>query len=363
MIRTLARLALAAAAAFSAAAAHAQTPPTPTPQEGDAVIQDYRFGSGDAPGAVRIHYRTLGTPQRDANGHVVNAVLLLHGTGGTGAQFLQPQFAGVLFRPGGTLDPAKYFIIMPDDVGHGKSSKPSDGLHARFPKYDYDDMVELERRMLVEGLHVDHLRLILGTSMGCMHAFVWGEAHPDFMDALAPFACLPTQIAGRNRMWRKMVMDAITADPAWMGGDYKTEPQAGLRVASDFLLIAGSTPLPFQIAYPTRDAADARVEDYTKHNLETLDANDFLYAVNSSRNYDPSAGLEKIKAPVLWINSADDFINPPELGVAEKMVGRIPHGRFVLIPISEKTHGHGSHTWAALWEDKLIELLKQTERK
>jgi homoserine O-acetyltransferase len=217
--------------------------------------------------------------------------------------------------------------------------------------------------MLVEGLHVDHLRLILGTSMGCMHAFVWGEAHPDFMDALAPFACLPTQIAGRNRMWRKMVMDAITADPAWMGGDYKTEPQAGLRVASDFLLIAGSTPLPFQIAYPTRDAADARVEDYTKHNLETLDANDFLYAVNSSRNYDPSAGLEKIKAPVLWINSADDFINPPELGVAEKMVGRIPHGRFVLIPISEKTHGHGSHTWAALWEDKLIELLKQTERK
>ena len=308
-----------------------------------------------------MHYTTLGAPRRDAAGHVVNAVLILHGTGGAGDQFLQPQFADVLFRPGGLLDPAKYFIILPDDVGHGKSSKPSDGLHARFPKYDYDDMVELERRTLVDGLHVDHLRLILGTSMGCMHAFVWGEAHPDFMDALAPFACLPTQIAGRNRMWRKMLMDAITADPAWMGGDYKSEPLDGLRTASDLLMIAGSTPLPWQIAWPTRDAADARVEAYTKHNLETLDANDLLYQVDSSRNYDPSGGLEKIKAPVLWINSADDFINPPELGIAEKMVKRIPRGRFVLIPISEKTHGHGSHTWAVLWENELADLLKRSE--
>jgi homoserine O-acetyltransferase len=363
MIKSLARLALAAAAALSAtAAAQAQTPPKLPVQEGDTIIRDFRFGTGETLPEVRIHYGTLGAPRRDAAGHVVNAVLLLHGTGGTGEQFLRPQFADVLFRPGGTLDPAKYFIIMVDDVGHGKSSKPSDGLHARFPKYDYDDMVELERRMLVEGLHVDHLRLILGTSMGCMHAFVWGEAHPDFMDALAPFACLPTQIAGRNRMWRKMVMDAITADPDWMGGEYKTEPQAALRTASDLFRIAGSTPLPWQIAYPTRDAADADVEAYTKTTLANADANNLLYQLDSSRNYDPSPGLEKIKAPVLWINSADDFINPPELGIAEKMVGRIPHGRFVLIPISEKTHGHGSHTWAVLWEDKLIELLKQTER-
>jgi len=363
MIKSLTRVACTLALALGATtgAASALTPAKPAAQEGDVAIRDFRFGTGETLPEVRMHYTTLGTPRRDGQGRVVNAVLILHGTGGTGAQFLQPQFADVLFRPGGLLDPAKFFIILPDDVGHGKSSKPSDGLHARFPKYDYDDMVELERRMLVAGLHVDHLRLILGTSMGCMHAFVWGEAHPDFMDALAPLACLPTQIAGRNRIWRKMLMDAITADPAWMGGDYKSEPLDGLRTASDLLMIAGSTPLPWQIAWPTRDAADARVEAYTRHNLETLDANDLLYAVNASRNYDPSGGLEKIKAPLLWINSADDFINPPELGIAETMVKRIPRGRFVLIPTSATTHGHGSHTWASLWENELADLLKRSE--
>jgi homoserine O-acetyltransferase len=365
MLKSLTRFACALALLAGAAGAAAAQPAPfkPATQEGDAVIRDFRFGTGETLPEVRIHYTTLGTPRRDAAGRVVNAVMILHGTGGTGHQFLAPQFADVLFRPGGLLDPAKYYIILPDDVGHGKSSKPSDGLHARFPKYGYEDMVELERRMLVDGLHVDHLRLILGTSMGCMHAFMWGEEHPDSMDALAPFACAPVQIAGRNRMWRKMLIDAIMADPAWMGGEYKSQPLDGLRTASDLMLIAGSTPLPFQIAYPTRDAADARVAEYTKHGLETVDANDLLYAVGSSRDYDPSAGLEKIKAPVLWINSADDFINPPELAIAEKMVKRIPQGRFVLIPTSENTHGHGSHTWAVLWQDELADLLKRTERK
>lgn len=366
MIRSLSRLAGAclAAAYLAAGAAHAQTqaqaPATPVPMQHDLIVHDFRFGSGETLPEVRLHYMTLGTPRRDAAGHVTNAVMVLHGTGGSGEQFLRPQFADVLYKPGGVLDPARYFIILPDDIGHGKSSKPSDGLHARFPHYDYDDMVELERRVLVDGLHVDHLRLILGTSMGCMHAFVWGEVHPDFADALAPFACLPTQIAGRNRMWRKMVMDAIVNDPAWQGGEYKSEPLAALRTASDLLMIAGSTPLPWQIAYPTRDAADADVEAYTKNSLANWDANDLLYEVDSSRNYDPSANLEKITAQVLWINSADDFINPPELGVAEKMIGRIKNGRFVLIPTSEKTHGHGSHTWAVLWQDKLADLLART---
>lgn len=362
MISTLGRLAIALAFSLIGSAALAQTPAGLAIREGDVVVRDVHFRSGETLASVRLHYRTLGEPRRDASGRVVNAVLILHGTGGSGAQFLRPQFEGELFHPGQLLDPARYFVILADDIGHGQSSKPSDGMHARFPHYDYDDMVELERRMLVEGLKVDHLRLILGTSMGCMHAFVWGEAHPDFMDALAPFACLPEQIAGRNRMWRKMLMDAITQDPAWRGGDYTTQPREGLRTASDLLAIAGATPLPWQIAYPTRDAADAYVAKTTAATLASTDANDLLYAVNASRNYDPSPGLEKITAPVLWINSADDFINPPELGLAERDVKRIRNGRFVLIPTSEKTHGHGSHTWAVLWKAELARLLAETER-
>jgi homoserine O-acetyltransferase len=359
----LARLTCALALTLGVAAvARAQAPAPLATREGDVIVRDFTFRSGEKLAEVRLHYTTLGTPRRDARGRVVNAVMILHGTGGSGAQFLRPQFEGELFHPGQLLDPAKSFIILPDDVGHGKSSKPSDGLHARFPAYDYDDMVELERRLLVDGLGVTHLRLILGTSMGCMHAFVWGEQHPQFMDALAPFACLPTQIAGRNRIWRKMLMDAITADPAWAGGEYNTQPLAGLHTAADLLMIAGSTPLPWQIAYPTRDAADAALAKYTSTSLQTLDANDLLYQVNASRDYDPSADLEKITAPLLWINSADDFINPPELGIAEKMVGRIPRGRFVLIPISAQTHGHGSHTWAVLWKAELARLLAESER-
>jgi len=353
MTRLLAALAFILLAAVPSRAADAPL----AVKEGDYVVHDFKFASGETLADLRLHYRTLGTPHRDAHGRVDNAVLIMHGTGGDGTQFLRPQFAGVLFVPGGLLDPAKYFIILRDGIGHGKSSKPSDGLHAHFPHYDYDDMVKADYLLLTKGLHVNHLRLVMGTSMGCMHSFVWGETYPDFMDALMPLACLPVQIAGRNRLWRKMSMEAITADPAWAGGEYKTQPQAGLRTAIDFLIMAGTTPLVAQKAYPTRDAADTWLAQYTASEMASLDANDFLYQLDASRNYDPSAKLGLIKAPVMWVNSADDFINPPELGIAEAQVKNIPHGRFVLIPISDQTHGHGTHTWAAVWKDHLAELL------
>jgi homoserine O-acetyltransferase len=308
-----------------------------------------------------LHYTTFGKPVRDAGGRVTNAVLILHGTGGTGHQFLQPQFAGVLFGPGQLLDVSRYFVVLPDNVGHGKSSKPSDGLHARFPQYDYDDMVAAQHEMLENGLGVNHLRLVMGTSMGCMHSWVWGETYPDYMDALMPLACLPVEIAGRNRMWRKMAIDGIRQDPDWKNGDYATQPRAALQIATDFLLIAGSAPLPMQISYPTRDAVDKFLEGYARRVTPTLDANDFLYAVNSSRNYDPSSSLEKITAPVMYVNSADDFINPPELGIAEREIKRVKRGRFVLIPASDQTHGHGTHTWAVFWQQYLKELLEESQ--
>jgi len=259
--------------------------------------------------------------------------------------------------PGGLLDPAKYFIILPDGIGHGKSSKPIDGLHARFPHYDYDDMVAAQHALLTQGLHVNHLRLVMGTSMGCMHSFVWGETYADFMDALMPLACLPVQIAGRNRAWRKMTMDAIRSDPPWQGGEYKSEPHMALRTAADLLIIAGSAPHQMQKSYPTRDAADKYVVDTVAKDLATLDANDLLYQVDASRDYDPSPQLEKITARMIWVNSADDFINPPELAVAEREAKRLKNGRFVLIPIGDQTHGHGTHTWAAVWQQYLAELL------
>ena len=313
-----ARLVSFVAVAFLAAGmAFAQTPSEYPVTEGDYVAHDFKFKSGEVLPELRLHYRTLGKPERDAQGQVKNAALILHGTGGSGQQFLVPQFAGELYGPGQLLDINKYFIILPDGIGHGKSSKPSDGMHAHFPAYDYDDMVAAQHLLVTEGLGVQHLRLILGTSMGCMHSFVWGETYPDFMDALMPLACQPVQIAGRNRVWRKMLMDAIRNDPAWNGGDYKEEPNEGLLTAEDMLTIAGSAPLLMQKTLPTRDTADKYAED-TEKRAGTLDANDLLYQVNASRNYDPSPQLEKITAPVMWINSADDFINPPELGIAEK---------------------------------------------
>ncbi|HXN53900.1 MAG TPA: alpha/beta fold hydrolase [Candidatus Acidoferrum sp.] len=324
--------------------------------EGDFVVKDFGFRDGESLAELRLHYATLGKPIRDSAGHVVNGVMLLHGTGGSGAQFLQPQFAGELFGAGQLLDTAKYYIILPDGIGHGKSSKPSDGLHATFPQYDYDDMVAAHHA-LAEHLGVEHLRLILGTSMGCMHSFVWGETYPEFMDALMPLACQPAQIAGRNRIWRKMVMDAIRNDPEWKGGEYAAEPRQGLRTALDLLLIAGSAPLLMQKTLPTRDAADKYVDEYFAARMPGLDANDLLYQVAASRNYDPLAGLEKIRARVMYVNSADDFINPPELGIAEREIRRVAGARFVVIPISDATHGHGTHTWAAVWKSYLAELL------
>lgn len=341
-----------------------QTPGTassyPAPQENDFVIRDFYFKSGVSLAELRMHYRTLGTPQRDAKGEVTNAVMILHGTGGSGAGFLSPNFAGVLFGEGQLLDVKRYFVVLPDNVGHGKSSKPSDGMHAHFPQYEYDDMVRAQHELLEEGLGVKHLRLLVGTSMGCMHSWIWAETYPDFMDAVMPLACLPVQIAGRNRTWRKMVIDGIRNDPDWKSGEYAAEPRAGLQIAVDFLIIAGSAPLPAQKALPTRDAADKALEENTARLLKGLDANDLLYAVNSSRNYDPSGKLETIQAPVMFVNSADDFINPPELGIAEREIKQVKKGKFVLIPASEQTHGHGTHSWPVFWQQYLKELLEES---
>lgn len=332
----------------------------PTIVEGDFAAKNFKFHSGESLPEVRLHYTTLGKPVRDAKGRVTNAILILHGTGGTGHQFLIPIFAGQLFGPGQLLDASRYFIVLPDGIGHGKSSKPSDGLHAHFPQYDYDDMVLGHYRLLTEGLNVNHLRLVFGTSMGCMHSFVWGETYPDFMDALMPMACLPVQIAGRNRVWRKMAMDAIRMDPDWKNGDYTEEPQQALRTWLDFLIIAASPSHQMQKLLPTRDAADQYLENAYKTRLAGLDANDILYQVDSSRNYNPSPQLEKITAPVMWINSADDFVNPPELGIAEREVKHIKYARFILLPISDQTHGHGTHTYAAVWKQYLAELLEKS---
>jgi homoserine O-acetyltransferase/O-succinyltransferase len=333
----------------------------PGTTEGDFIAKNFKFRSGETIPELRLHYAALGKPARNAEGRVTNAVLILHGTGGSGNQFLQPIFAGELFGPGQLLDTNRYFIILPDGIGHGKSSKPSDGLHAHFPQYDYDDMVAAHHQLLTEGLGVNHLRLIFGTSMGCMHSFVWGETYPDFMDALMPMACQLVQIAGRNRIWRKMLMDAIRSDREWKGGDYSEEPKQALRTALDLLLIAGSAPLYMQKNYPTRDAADKDLDDYFKARSAALDANDLLYQVNASRNYDPSPNLEKITAHVMYINSADDFINPPELGIPDREIKRVKNARFILIPISDETRGHGTHTRAVVWKQYLAELLEKSE--
>ena len=354
MKATLTGAALAIAVAAPAAAA-------PEVKEGDFVVRDFRFRNGETLPELRLHYRTLGTPRRDAQGRVTNAVMVLHGTGGSGAQFLRPQFADVLFAPGGELDPAKWYVILPDGIGHGASSKPSDGLKAKFPEYDYDDMVAAQHALLTRGLKVDRLRLLMGTSMGCMHGFVWGETYPGFAQALMPMACVPTEIAGRNRVWRKLAMDAIRADPAWMGGNYTAQPLSGLRAAQNLLIVAGGAPIPMQQTLPTREAADRFVEESMARALPQLDANDLWFQINASRNYDPSKDLEKITVPVTWINSADDFINPPELGLAEQFAPRLKNGRYILVPAGADGKGHGTHTWARFWKDEVPALLEKTE--
>jgi homoserine O-acetyltransferase len=366
------RLAAAAlillAALFGAPLAIAQTSSQSTQttslwpvEDGTFSIADFHFGSGETLPQLRLHYLTLGKPHTDKNGHTDNAVLLLHGTGGNARSLLNPIFSDELFGPGQPLDITKYFLILPDDIGHGSSSKPSDGLHAHFPQYDYDDMVRSQHAMLLDGLKIDHLRLILGTSMGCMQTFVWGETYPGFADALAPFACLPTAVVGRNRMMRYMAMQAVKLDPQWLDGEYKSQPVQGLRTANEIIFIMGSSPLLLQKRAPTRAAAEAYIDEYLKRATAATDANDLIYYINASRNYDPSQDLERITVPVLYINSGDDFINPPELGIAETLAKKMPHCRFVLIPTSDATHGHGTHTVAALWKDDLQQLLQQSE--
>jgi len=368
--RYLSNLAAAScAAAFFCLAPHAlrAAPPpgagAPKPVEGDYVIPNYRFASGETLPELRLHFTTLGKPHRDAHGRVNNAVLILHGTGGSRHSFLVDRFAGVLFGKGQLLDSNRYYIILPDAIGHGDSSKPSDGLHAHFPQYDYEDMVVAQHAMVMQGLQVDHLRLVMGTSMGCMHSWMWAERYPDFMDAVMPLACLPVQIAGRNRLWRDLITDAIRTDPQWLQGEYRSEPLGALRAAAGVLLIAGSSPIQMQLALPARDAADEFLQKYMEREIADLDANDLLYQVGASGDYDPSAGLDKIQVPVMWINSGDDFVNPPELGIAEREVKKLKRGRFVLLPASDQTHGHGTHTWAAAWQQYLGELLASSEPK
>jgi homoserine O-acetyltransferase len=332
----------------------------PRPTEGDYTIRDFKFQSGETLPELRIHYRTLGKPEKDAQGKTTNAVLIMHGTTGSGAQFIRPEFAGELFGKDQPLDPTKFFIVLPDGIGHGKSSKPSDGMHAKFPRYGYLDMIEAQYRLLTEGLGINHARLVMGTSMGGMHTWLWGELHPDFMDALMPLASLPWQVSGRNRAWRRTVIDAIRNDPAWNGGEYKIQPPS-LRTAAEMLWFMSSNPVLRQKEAPTLAKTDEVLDKFVEQVVKADDANDVLYAVEASRDYDPGPNLEKIRAPLLAINSADDLINPPELGILEREIKRVPHGRAIVMPLTEKTRGHGSHTIAALWKDQLVELLKETE--
>lgn len=344
--------------AWSAAARAADSP---APVEGDFVLRDFRFASGENLPELRIHYRTIGEPKKGATGAVRNAVLITHGTTGSGTQFIRPEFAGELFGAGQLLDAAKFFIVLPDGIGHGKSSKPSDGLHAKFPRYGYRDMVEAQFRLLTEGLGVSHARLVMGTSMGGMHTWLWGQLHPEFMDALLPLASLPAQISGRNRAWRRVVIDAIRHDPEWRNGNYEQQPQS-LRTAAQMLWLMSANPVLRQRQAATLAKTDEELDKFVADYLKTGDANDMLYAIEASYDYDPAPGLEKIRAPLTAVNFADDLINPPELGILEREIKRVPNGRAVTIPFSDKTRGHGSHTIANLWQEELAALLQKSAK-
>ena len=333
----------------------------PAPSERDYTIRDFRFASGETLPELRLHYRTLGKLEKDAQGKTTDAVLIMHGTTGSGAQFIRPEFAGELFGKDQPLDATKFFIVLPDAIGHGKSSKPSDAMHAKFPRYGYLDMVEAQYRLLTEGLGVNHARLVMGTSMGGMHTWLWGELHPDFMDALMPLASLPTQISGRNRAWRRIIIDAIRNDPGWHGGDYTSQPPS-LRTAAQMLWFMSSNPVLRQKEAPTLTGTDEALNKFVDDYMKTGDANDVLYAVEASHDYDPGPDLEKIRVPLVAINSADDLINPPELGILEREIKRVPKGHAFIIPLSAETRGHGSHTVARLWKDELARLLKESAR-
>jgi len=330
--------------------------PPASPIEGDFSLNYFQFTAGETIPELRIHYRTLGEPRRDERGVVNNAVLLLHGTGNCGIQFMIPEFGGELFGPGQPLDVSRYFVVLPDGVGHGQSSKPSDGAHARFPRYGYNDMVAAQYRLLTAGLQVNHLRLVMGTSMGGMHTWMWGEIYPDFMDALLPLASLPAQICGRNRVWRRAISDAIRNDPQWRGGEYREQPPS-LRTAAQILFLMGSNSLLRRQLMPSLSDSDAVLDAAVDAAVKQSDANDMLYQIEASRDYDPGPRLEQIRAQLLALNWADDLINPPELGVLEREIQRVPQGRAVLIPCTTQTRGHESHTVAAPWKHYLLQLL------
>ena len=333
----------------------------PSPQQGITEIKNFTFHTGEKMDVVNLGYTTIGTLKKDANGKATNAVLIMHGTTGSGSSFLSERFAGNLFGEGQILDANKYFIILSDAIGHGRSSKPSDGMRMNFPRYNYDDMVNLMHKMLTEGLGVNHLRLVMGTSMGGMNTWVWGYLYPDFMDALMPLASTPVEIAGRNRMMRKMMMDAIMEDPDWAGGNYQTKP-LGHRHAMHTLLMMTSSPLQWQKNYPTREASEAYLKQRVDGYFNAIDPNDLIYAFDASRDYNQSLHLEKIKAPLLSINSADDQVNPPELELTEKVIDRVANGKFILLPITDETVGHGTHSVPAVWGKYLEAFLKETEK-
>jgi homoserine O-acetyltransferase/O-succinyltransferase len=332
----------------------------PEPTSADHVIRDFRFASGETLPELRIHYRTIGTPRRRADGRLDNAVLILHGTTGSGANFLRPEFAGELFGARQPLDASRYYLILADGVGHGGSSKPSDGLHARFPRYGYRDMIEAQFRLLTEGLKVDHLRLVIGTSMGGMHTWLWGEMHREFADALMPLASLPTQISGRNRAWRRLISDAIRNDPSWKNGEYHKQPTS-LKTAAEMLFLMSNNPVERHKEAPTRADADRVLDAYLARTVPTMDANDVIYAIESSTDYDPGPGLGGIIAPLLSINFEDDLINPPELNILEQNIRLVKRGKAILIPRSDRTRGYGTHTLAAVWKEHLQKLLSDTK--
>jgi homoserine O-acetyltransferase/O-succinyltransferase len=327
----------------------------PAPQEGSWVVRDFKFHTGDVLPELKLHYRTIG----DKSGE---PVIIMHGTTGSGAGFLSAGFAGELFGPGQALDAKRYYIILPDAIGHGRSSKPSDGLKMKFPRYNYDDMVDAQHRLVTEHLGVKRARLVMGNSMGGMETWIWAQKYPGFMDAAAPMASSPMEMSSRNWMTRRLIIDSIRNDPEWMNGEYVRQPRSA-QFASVFFAIAtsGGNQALYRQA-PTRQKADELLERRLKAPY-TLDANDALYQWESSRDYNPSAGLERIEAALLAINAADDERNPPELGVMEREMKRVKNGRLYLIPASPETAGHGTTGQAKFYKDALAQLLQAAPRR
>ena len=320
-----------------------------TPKAADWIARDFQFTSGETLPELRLHYTTLGEPTGQP-------VLVLHGTAGSGAGLLTPEFAGELFGPGQPLDATKYFIILPDAIGAGKSAKPSDGLRAKFPKYTYDDMVAAQYRLVTEGLKIPHLRAVLGYSMGGMHTWIWGEKYPGFMDALIPLACQPSEMSSRNWVMRRLVIDAIRNDPEWKGGDYTAQPHAFQSALVYYGVATNGGTQAWQKAAPTRAAADKLLADRLAA-PSTADANDILFQYDASRDYNPSPDLERITAAVLAVNSADDERNPPELAIMERELARVKSAKLYLIPGSDQTRGHGTYLMAKFWTAPLADFL------